>query len=943
MNPRSLYNKKEEFSTFMTQEEIDLAFISESWEQENETLEDIIDLEDFQIISSLYQRKGRGGRPAIIANKQKFDVLNLTNTLVQVPWGVEAVWAILTPHNVSHDSKIQKIACCAFYYRSKSRNQSQLLDHIAEAYNIISTKYSRGLHFIISGDANHLNLNPILSLSPRLRQIVQDSTRLNPPAILDVIMTTLSHLYQTPVCLAPLDADDSSCGEPSDHRIPVAKPINIIENKCSRQERVIKSRPITEVGLKKFQEWIIDEQWSDVYLEESAHVKAKLFQDLLLSKVDEYFPERTLKLKSDDQPWISFQLKKLDRRRKRVYRKERRSSKWKKLDSEFKKEVKLAKENFYKKSIEDLKQKKPGQWYECLKKISNYDQFKKTEPQCEEISHLPDDQQVEKIAEKFASIQNEYDAINEGEILIPPFSKNDVPQFRPSQVWFALSRINTNKSTVAGDVPAKLLRRFAAYLAEPLTDIFNTSLLKGQYPDVYKFEICTPVPKVYPTQKLSQLRNISGLLNFDKIFEKLIAQLMIDDMKAQLDQAQFGNVKGLGIQHYLVQLVHRVLTALDGSSKGQPSAVLATLIDWENAFPRQCPTLGIKSFIENGVRPSLIPLLMNYFKDRKMSVKWHGQRSASKHVKGGGPQGATLGLLEYTSQSNHNADCVNQANRFKFIDDLSILEIISLLTIGIAAHNSRLQVPNDVPIHNQVIPAVNLKSQSWLNQIDEWTEKQKMVINTKKTETMIFNFTEDFQFTTRLKLKGQNINEIENKKLLGTIVSNNLKWDMNTNDLVKRANARMQLLRKVAGFGASKDDLKLLYIQFVRNILEQSAVVWHSSITVENKESLERIQKSAVRIIMGNEYKNYEDSLNRLDLQSLEDRREMLCLKFAQKCVKNERLMHMFPLNEKEHEMKTRKKEKFKVQFAHTSRLKKSPLIYMQKLLNEDESRKKKF
>ena len=290
-----------------------------------------------------------------------------------------------------------------------------------------------------------------------------------------------------------------------------------------------------------------------------------------------------------------------------------------------------------------------------------------------------------------------------------------------------------------------------------------------------------------------------------------------------------------------------------------------------------------------------------------------------------------------------NQDCVNQANRFKFIDDLSILEIISLLTIGIAAHNSRLQVPNDVPIHNQVIPAENLKSQAWLNQIDEWTEKQKMVINTKKTETMIFNFTEDFQFTTRMKLKGQNINEIENKKLLGTIVSNNLKWDMNTNDLVKRANARMQLLRKVAGFEASKDDLKLLYIQFVRNILEQSAVVWHSSITVENKESLERIQKSAVRIIMGNEYKNYEDSLNRLDLQSLEDRREMLCLKFAQKCVKNERLMHMFPLNEKEHEMKTRKKEKFKVQFAHTSRLKKSPLIYMQKLLNEDESRKKEF
>ena len=60
-----------------------------------------------------------------------------------------------------------------------------------------------------------------------------------------------------------------------------------------------------------------------------------------------------------------------------------------------------------------------------------------------------------------------------------------------------------------------------------------------------------------------------------------------------------------------------------------------------------------------------------------MAVKWHGYQSVPKDIHGGGPQGATLGLLEYLSQSNDNADCVGQKERFRFVDDLSILEVIN--------------------------------------------------------------------------------------------------------------------------------------------------------------------------------------------------------------------------------------------------------------------------
>ena len=207
---------------------------------------------------------------------------------------------------------------------------------------------------------------------------------------------------------------------------------------------------------------------------------------------------------------------------------------------------------------------------------------------------------------------------------------------------------------------------------------------------------------------MSQLRNISGLLTFDKVMEKLLAVLIISDMEAKLDPSQFGNQRGVSIQHYLIQMLHRILSVLDNNSKGDIFAVVANMIDWNNAFPRQCPKLGVESFMANGVRPSLIPVLVNYFQDRQMSVKWHGCRSVPKNIKGGGPQGATLGLLEYLSQSNNNSDCVDVKDRFKFVDDLTVLEIVNLLTVGITSFNIKQQVPTDIPTHNQFIPPEHL-------------------------------------------------------------------------------------------------------------------------------------------------------------------------------------------------------------------------------------------
>ena len=83
----------------------------------------------------------------------------------------------------------------------------------------------------------------------------------------------------------------------------------------------------------------------------------------------------------------------------------------------------------------------------------------------------------------------------------------------------------------------------------------------------------------------------------------------------------------------------------------------------------------------------------------------------SKNLKkniGGGPQGATFGILEYSSQSNNNADFVSE--RFKFIDEMTILEIFDLLSIGLSSCNVKHQVPSDIINSNQFISPDNLDS-----------------------------------------------------------------------------------------------------------------------------------------------------------------------------------------------------------------------------------------
>ena len=441
------------------------------------------------------------------------------------------------------------------------------------------------------------------------------------------------------------------------------------------------------------------------------------------------------------------------------------------------------------------------------------------------------------------------------------------------------------------------------------------------------------MPKVFPPEKLTDLRRISGLLSFAKITDKIVGDMIIDDMAATRDKSQFGNEKKVSAQHYLIKLLHRVFTATDRAFQPKATAVIINMVDWSQAFDRQCHKLGIESFVRNGVRRSLIPLLISFFQGRKMVVKWNGETSSAYQLKGGSPQGDLMGILEYLSQTNHNTDFIALEDKFKFIDDLSFLDIINLISAGLCSYDLNSHIPSDIASHNMFLPPENISSQSHLDQIAEWTREAKMKLNTEKSKYMIVNFTRDHQFSTRLKLENKPLQHVKEARLLGVVINDDLTWHSNTQSLVKKANARMLILHNLVPFCLPIKELVDIYILYIRSVVEYSAVVWHSSLNQDDSNALERVQKTALRIILQDQYINYNHALKLLDLPSLARRRELLCFKFATQCIKNEKMADMFPLKSKL--VNTRVHEKYYVTPAFTDRLKYSSIPYMQRLLNK--------
>ena len=146
-----------------------------------------------------------------------------------------------------------------------------------------------------------------------MKQVVTSNTR--GLKILDPIITTLSAYYQTPLCLPPLDNDPDKTGAPSDHKIVFMKPIDAINNNPARKIKLVKFRPLPESGVRAMGNWIVSHNFDALYNAETAHKKAEILQTVLLEKINFFLPEKVVKFTSEDQVWVTPEIKELARKK----------------------------------------------------------------------------------------------------------------------------------------------------------------------------------------------------------------------------------------------------------------------------------------------------------------------------------------------------------------------------------------------------------------------------------------------------------------------------------------------------------------------------------------------------------------------------------------------------------------------------------------------------
>lgn len=121
-------------------------------------------------------------------------------------------------------------------------------------------------------------------------------------------------------------------------------------------------------------------------------------------------------------------------------------------------------------------------------------------------------------------------------------------------------------------------------------------------------------------------------------------------------------------------------------------------------------------------------------------------------------------------------------------------------------------------------------------------------------------------------------------KLLGIIISNDLKWNEHIDYISKKAFKHLYSLRILKRVGVNRGGILKLYPTTIRPVLEYGVQAWQD-IPEFLSNKLESIQKRALHIIYP--CHSYLDALNVTNLDSLKERRTQLCSKYVWKMSKN--------------------------------------------------------
>ena len=436
-----------------------------------------------------------------------------------------------------------------------------------------------------------------------------------------------------------------------------------------------------------------------------------------------------------------------------------------------------------------------------------------------------------------------------------PDLDNDMPKspslsnitFTDAELAEAMNELSSNAAPGPDCFPAILLRKCSTSLSSPLARIWRTSLRTGQIPDVCKTATITPIHKGKSRAVPKNYRPVALTSLLIKVFEKVVRKRIVEFMDKHIlfNHSQHGFRGGRSCLSQLLSHFDRITSELE---KGHGVDII--YLDFAKAFDKLDHGITLHKLKSLGIHGHLGRWIYTFLTNRTQAVIVDGRKSTPKPVISGVPQGSVLGPLLFLVLIGDIDKDVASAFLSSFADDTRV--------------GNRISTISDV-----------ICLQADLATVYKWSVDNNMEFNSDKFELMRYKSRASKELQTEtsyLSFDGSPIQEKQHVCDLGVMLSNDATFTqhiMNRCEMVKSKIA--WVLRTFRS--RQRTPMITLWKTLIRCHLDYCSQLWSPS-TVGNTQSLELLQKAFINCIDGMRGLSYWSQLRKLNLYSLERRRE---------------------------------------------------------------------
>ena len=201
-----------------------------------------------------------------------------------------------------------------------------------------------------------------------------------------------------------------------------------------------------------------------------------------------------------------------------------------------------------------------------------------------------------------------------------------------------------------------------------------------------------------------------------------------------------------------------------------------------------------------GLPAWLLKLVASYLTKRTLVVRYKGKISKEKNMPGGTPAGTLLGVLIFIIQMDKlntfplipSPDLITPpglrptVTNCKFMDDMTAATAIDLKS-NLEKDDSLTKPLMYHSRTSHILPQENNPMQTQLQHIEQVINDNDMKINADKTSILLFNRSKSYDFQPAVYLDNKILDVVESTKLLGTIISTDLKWNLNVAFITAKA------------------------------------------------------------------------------------------------------------------------------------------------------------